>query len=50
MLTSKEWWQTVRCAIKEERRTPRLIAILMAVGIITVVVVAAASGVTVTIG
>ncbi|CAL9618963.1 hypothetical protein SUDANB58_05790 (plasmid) [Streptomyces sp. enrichment culture] len=50
MLGGKEWWQTVRFAIKEEDRTGRLIAILVAVVIGVVVITAAASGVSVQIG
>ncbi|MET9470583.1 hypothetical protein [Streptomyces sp. NPDC002922] len=50
MKLSKEWWQTVRYAIKEERRTARLISILVTVGVIAVVLIAATNGVTVAIG
>ncbi|MFG3148964.1 hypothetical protein [Streptomyces sp. NPDC048243] len=45
----KEWWQTVRYAIKEEHRTARLISILVTVGVIAGVLIMIASGVTVTI-
>ncbi len=31
---NREWWQTVQYAIKEERRTVRLISIMMAMGLI----------------
>ncbi|WP_406362542.1 hypothetical protein [Streptomyces sp. NBC_01579] len=50
MMWSKQWWQTVRYAIKEERRTARLISILVTVGVIAVVLIAATNGVTVAIG
>ncbi|WP_326745240.1 hypothetical protein [Streptomyces sp. NBC_01760] len=46
----KQWWQTVRYAIKEENRTARLISILVTVGVIAVVLIAATNGVTVAIG
>ncbi|MET7631703.1 hypothetical protein ACFYWN_27125 [Streptomyces sp. NPDC002917] len=50
MMWGKQWWQTVRYAIKEERRTARLISILVTVGVIAVVLIAATNGVTVAIG
>lgn len=50
MKLSKEWWRTVRYAIKEEHRTVRLISILVTVGVIAVVLIIIATGVTVTIG
>ncbi|WP_405667856.1 hypothetical protein [Streptomyces sp. NBC_00055] len=50
MKLSKEWWQTVRFAIKEEGRTVRLISILVTVGVIAVVLIAASNGVSVAIG
>ncbi|RNG21243.1 hypothetical protein EEJ42_22690 [Streptomyces botrytidirepellens] len=28
----REWWRTIRCAIGEERRTARLISVLVTVG------------------
>ncbi|WP_369232538.1 hypothetical protein AB5J56_11210 [Streptomyces sp. R21] len=46
----KEWWRTVRFAIKEERRTVRLISILVTAGVIAVVLIVIANGVSVTIG
>lgn len=50
MLGGKEWWQTVRFAIKEKGRTGRLITVLAAVAVGTVIVIAAANGMTVQIG
>ncbi|WP_454368850.1 hypothetical protein [Streptomyces albogriseolus] len=46
----EEWWRTVRYAIKEERRTARLISILVTVGAIAVVLISATNGVSVAIG
>lgn len=50
MSVSKEMGQTVRYAIKKERRTVRLIGILVTVGVIVMLMVAAANGVTVMVG
>ncbi|MEU6164737.1 hypothetical protein [Streptomyces tanashiensis] len=50
MKLSKEWWRTVRYAIKEERRTVRLISILVTAGVIVAMLIAATNGVSVTIG
>ncbi|MGI5136354.1 MULTISPECIES: hypothetical protein [unclassified Streptomyces] len=50
MKLGKEWWRTVRFAIKEERRTVRLISILVTVGVIAAVLIGIGHGVTVTIG
>ncbi|MCC8335236.1 hypothetical protein LMJ38_04740 [Streptomyces sp. R1] len=50
MERSNEWWRTVRYAIKRERRTVRLISILVTVGVIGAVLIAATNGVTVTVG
>ncbi|MEW2708287.1 hypothetical protein AB0948_25235 [Streptomyces koyangensis] len=47
---SREWWRTVRYAIKEEGRTVRLISILLVVGAIAVVLITVGHGFTVTIG
>ncbi|AEY93977.1 hypothetical protein SHJG_8712 [Streptomyces hygroscopicus subsp. jinggangensis 5008] len=45
MKLGKEWWRTVRYAIKEERRTVRLISVLVTVGVIALVLIAAVNGV-----
>ncbi|MFC7818651.1 hypothetical protein ACFUTR_28925 [Streptomyces sp. NPDC057367] len=50
MKLGKEWWQTVRYAIKEEHRTVRLISVLVTVGVIALVLIAAVNGVSVTVG
>ncbi|MFD5818208.1 hypothetical protein [Streptomyces sp. NPDC127038] len=50
VVLGKEWWQTVRYAIKEERRTVRLISILVTVGVIAGLLIVIANGVTLTIG
>lgn len=50
MKLDKEWWRTVRYAIKEEGRTGRLISILVTVGVIAGALVVIGNGVTVTIG
>lgn len=50
MRLDREWWRTVRYAIEEERRTVRLIGILMTVGVLAVVLVTITNGVSVTIG
>ncbi|MFD7999702.1 hypothetical protein [Streptomyces mirabilis] len=50
MKLSKEWWQTVRYAIKEERRTVRLISILVTIGGVASVLIAATHRVSVTVG
>ncbi|MFD3456052.1 hypothetical protein ACFWVC_28220 [Streptomyces sp. NPDC058691] len=50
MMLGKEWWRTVRYAIKEERRTARLISILVTVGVIAGALIVIGNGVTVTIG
>lgn len=50
MKLSKEWWRTVRYAIKEERRTVRLISILVTIGGVALVLIAATHGVSVTVG
>ncbi|WP_329371216.1 hypothetical protein [Streptomyces sp. NBC_01483] len=47
MKLGTEWWRTVRYAIKEERRTARLISILLVVGTITGTLIVIGSGNTV---
>ncbi|CBG75162.1 putative membrane protein [Streptomyces scabiei 87.22] len=46
----KEWWRTVRFAIAEERRTARLIAVLIVVGVIVGTLIMMGQGVTVRVG
>ncbi|MBH5131780.1 hypothetical protein ACFVFT_08800 [Streptomyces tendae] len=46
----KETGRTVRFAIARERRTARLISILVTVGVIALVLIAAANGASVTVG
>ena len=48
-ILGKEWWLTVRYAIKDQHRTFRLIGILVTVGVAGALIIIA-SGVTVTIG
>ena len=50
MSMSKEVGRTVRYAINKERRTVRLISILVTVGVIAMLLIAATTGVTVTVG
>ncbi|WP_179382116.1 hypothetical protein [Streptomyces sp. SA15] len=50
MSVSKEVGRTVRYTIKKERRTARLISILVTVGVIVMLMIAATNGVTVTVG
>ncbi|MFB7311663.1 hypothetical protein [Streptomyces sp. NPDC056192] len=50
MSWGKETGRTIRFAINKERRTVRLISILVTVGVIAVVLIAATNGVTVAIG
>ncbi|MFI1728691.1 hypothetical protein ACH40E_05505 [Streptomyces acidicola] len=50
MSLRKETGRTIRFAIEEERRTVRLIGILVTAGVVVLVLIAAASGVTVTVG
>ncbi|MEV7364519.1 hypothetical protein [Streptomyces sp. NPDC091299] len=50
MKLDKEWWRTVRYAIKERGRTVRLIGILVTVGVIAGALIVIAHGMTVTIG
>ncbi|MGC5564633.1 hypothetical protein ACPYPG_17570 [Streptomyces sp. FR-108] len=50
MKLSKEWWRTVRYAIEEDHRTIRLISILVTVGGVALVLIAATHGMSVTVG
>ncbi|MFD3456050.1 hypothetical protein ACFWVC_28205 [Streptomyces sp. NPDC058691] len=50
MKLGREWWRTVRYAIGAERRTARLISILLVVGTIAGVLMVVSNGVTTTIG
>lgn len=50
MLRGSEWWRTVRCAIKKEGRTVRLIGVLVTVGAIMGALAMIGQGFTLTIG
>ncbi|MEV5175046.1 hypothetical protein AB0L10_29090 [Streptomyces flaveolus] len=50
MKLDKEWWRTVRFAIADERRTARLIAVLIAVGVVVGALIMTRHGFTVTVG
>ncbi|MFD7412768.1 hypothetical protein [Kitasatospora purpeofusca] len=50
MTVDKEWWRTVRFAIAEERRTARLIAVLIVVGVVVGALIMMGNGCTVTVG
>ncbi len=46
----REWWRTVRYAMGEERRTARLISILVTVGVIVAGLILMGHGFSVTVG
>ncbi|MEU1577535.1 hypothetical protein ABZ519_41635 [Streptomyces collinus] len=50
MKIDREWWRTVRYAIGEERRTARLISILVTVGAIMAGLILMGHGFSVTVG
>ncbi|WP_164551646.1 hypothetical protein [Streptomyces sp. WAC 01529] len=50
MKLGKEWWRTVRYAIGEQRRTARLLGVLVVVGAIMAVLIALGQGLVLTVG
>ncbi|WP_328669473.1 hypothetical protein [Streptomyces sp. NBC_00328] len=50
MKFDKEWWRTVRYAIAEERRTARLISLLVTVGVLVGALIILSNGFSVTVG
>jgi hypothetical protein len=50
MRLDREWWRTVRFAIAEERRTARLISVLVVVGGIVAGLLIISNGFSVSVG
>ncbi|MGQ4415264.1 hypothetical protein ACN6LA_006970 [Streptomyces sp. SAS_269] len=50
MKLDREWWRIVRYAMGEERRTARLISILVTVGVIMAGLILMGHGFSVTVG